>query len=108
MAEGFIHTVPKNGMWVNTVEGGDAIASTFDTNRRRSRQAATSPRSAPRSTSSTTRTARSANVTRTAATPHTGPAEVTGPLCLISYWKDGPWVRNWFALRNRYQSHIGG
>jgi hypothetical protein len=23
--------MPKNGMWVNTVEGGDAIPSTFDT-----------------------------------------------------------------------------
>jgi hypothetical protein len=97
MAEGFIHTVPKNGMWVNTVEGGDAIPSTFDTKQ----EAVSAGRDLAR-------TARSANVTRTAATPHTGPAEVTGPLCLISYWKDGPWVRNWFALRNRYQSHIGG
>jgi uncharacterized protein DUF2188 len=33
MAEGFIHTVNKNGIWVNTVEGGDPFGATFDSKR---------------------------------------------------------------------------
>ena len=31
MAEGFIHTVPREGKWVNEVEGGERASSSHDT-----------------------------------------------------------------------------
>lgn len=30
MAKGNIHTVPKDGKWINEVEGGSAISGSFD------------------------------------------------------------------------------
>ena len=31
MAEGFVHTVPREGKWLNEVEGGERASSTHDT-----------------------------------------------------------------------------
>ncbi len=37
MADGFVHTVHKDGGWVNTIEGGDGLDDWHPRNRRRRR-----------------------------------------------------------------------
>ena len=66
MAQGFVHTVYKNDQWINEVEDGDEICGVHATKEEAVRAGRARPQQDKQSTSSTTKTVRSASATRTA------------------------------------------
>ena len=74
MADGFIHTVWKDGEWQNEVEGGDRVPGDFSTKEEAVAIGRPAPSLTRPSMSFTTRTARSASATPTATTLRIVPA----------------------------------
>ena len=69
MANGFVHTVYKNNQWINEVEGDGEIGGVHAAKEEQSALAAPECNRTRPITSSTTRTARSADATPTATIP---------------------------------------
>ena len=78
MADGFVHTVHRDASWRNTIEGeDDPLSGSYTTKEGPFKPAVRRRYFARRSTSFTTRTARSASATRTATTRATVRADHT-------------------------------
>ncbi len=84
MADGFIHTVWKDGEWQNEVEGGDRVPGDFSTKEEAVAIGRARALADETDMSFITRTARSANATRTATILCTAPANPGSPVVSLS------------------------